>query len=97
MDDDPLDWQTDEEKAFRRKYGDVMSKATYDTFDYALKLRTGEVIRFAFATRSGKKFLHLDVDGCEQPKPWPDGFNAERGIDVRLDDIVWIMDAPHGS
>jgi len=80
----------------------ALAKACYDEFDYALRLRTGEVIRFRFATYLGDGWVHLDLEGCEQSDHYPLAFSklargVDRGVDVRLSDIVWVMDAPEGS
>jgi hypothetical protein len=89
-----------------RKYGSrALVKASQDPFDYAIKLRTGEVIRF-----ESLKFLDdgwVEINGIRFPGsecgfgvprdcegiPFP----APRGMDVRIADIVWVMDAPTGS
>lgn len=80
----------------------ALAKACFDEFDYALKLRTGEVIRFSLATYLGNGWIHLNVEGCNQPDHYPLAFSklsrgVDRGVDVRLSDIVWVMDAPEGS
>jgi hypothetical protein len=77
----------------------ALAKACSDPFDYALKLRTGEVIRFVEARIISSGWIHLDVmppDDCQpvgSNLPYP----ADRGVDVRIADIVWAMDAPEGS
>lgn len=64
-----------------------------DNFEYALQLRTGQVIRFTGASISGE-FAHLTAYGGNFPElPYP----CPRGIDVRISDIVWCADAPTGS
>ena len=81
----------------------ALAKACVDSFDYALKLKSGEVIRFQDATwlgngwltlrritdDSGDKRRLLDAPGL----PYPAG----RGVDVRLEEILWVMDAPCGN
>jgi hypothetical protein len=79
----------------------ALVKACLDYFDYALRLKSGEVIRFTDAEWRGNGWLTLNgVDPDEdfrsphrQDLPFP----AARGVDVRLDDILWVMDAPCGS
>ena len=71
-------------------------KACGDPFDYALKLRTGEIIFFESASIHGKFATLKIVDDPSTgqrttPMPFP------RGLDVRLSDIVWCADAPYGS
>ena len=72
--------------------------ATLDHFDFALKIRTGEVIRFSEAEICGE-FVHL----CYRPG-WDEEESVEgliypcpRGVDVRISDIVWCANAPEGS
>lgn len=77
----------------------ALAKACLDNFfDYALKLRTGEVIRFTGAKMISPGWIHLDVMP-KQCQPTNNGlpFPADRGVDVRIADIVWVMDAPEGS
>jgi hypothetical protein len=80
------------------RYPPSLLKAAGDAFDYALRLRTGEVIRFetaeihgAFATLRGTDHWVEDHGRSRLPYPCP------RGLDVRVDDIVWCADAPNGS
>ena len=85
--------------AFLLRYPPSLRKATEDTFDYALRLTTGEIIRFQYAELHGDYVTLHAGDG-------PDGKGFEssalrhpcpRGIDVRVDQIVWCADAPEGS
>jgi len=74
----------------------ALAKACQDPFDYALRLRTGEVVLFTEAWLLNKEWVRLEVKPTQPPRqslPYP----APRGIDVRLSDIVWVMDAPEGS
>jgi hypothetical protein len=68
----------------------VLSKSGRDPFSYALKLRTGEVFHFVSSTQLDKEWLHLhDVKvhhGVDMI--------SDRGIDVRISDIVWMVDDP---
>ena len=76
----------------------ALAKACQDPFDYAMKLRTGEVIRFHSAEVYRPGWVHLEVcDPDQQPDEDRLPFKADRGVDVRIDDIVWVMDAPEGS
>ncbi len=77
----------------------ALAKACLDNgFDYALKLRTGEVIRFIGAEILTPEWIRLEV---AHPHNQPDEnylpYKADRGVDVRIADIVWVMDAPEGS
>lgn len=77
----------------------ALAKACIDcSFDYAVRLRTGDVIRFVGAEIINSEWIHLDLgDWLDQPKSNGLAYPARRGIDVRIADIVWVMDAPEGS
>ncbi len=75
----------------------ALVKACFDTFDYALKLRTGQVIRFGSARIINTEWVHIDLEGLDQKPGFSLEFPADRGVDVRIADIVWVMDAPEGS
>jgi hypothetical protein len=92
--------------ACRHRYPPSLLKAVSDPFDYALRLRTGEVIQFQSAELNGDYVTltlhgglgdHADTynphgqDGPRLEYPCP------RGVDVRLSEIVWCADAPEGS
>lgn len=85
------------------KYPADLIKACSDPFDYALRLRTGEMIFFEYATVTGGDWVLIrGIREIEWPKEpqltrclYPPTF--ERGVSVRLSEIVWIADAPHGS
>lgn len=81
-------------------YPESLLKACHDEFDYALMVQGGSVFRFRRAQLQGR-FVHLSgvfevnfmpVDG-ERYK----GYSFDRGVDVRLADILWCADAPEGS
>lgn len=77
-----------------------LAKACVDPFDYAIKLRTGETFRFTQAHYSGGDFVTLDAGShwvYDRTIKSATGYPAPRGIDVRISDIVWCMDAPEGS
>ncbi len=67
-------------------------KATHDPFDYALALRDGTEILFSEALIMGQ-FVRLTLLHAERL------FDhiMERGVDVRISDIMWCADAPDGS
>lgn len=90
-----------------RLYPRSLLKATCDPFDYALRLSTGEIIRFnqaeihgeyvelrVFSTLTDNQDFHEAFLG-ESNETLP--FSFARGIDVRADAIVWCADAPNGS
>jgi hypothetical protein len=103
-----------EEKRLIAKLGSKdLAKSVMDEFDYMLRLRTGEVIRYRSADIVSEDWIHLcggmwwpESDlGMSDQVPWNErgkDFNDNaaqfaRGIDVRLSDIVWVMDAPYDS
>ena len=76
------------------KYPPYLGKACGDSFFYAMKLRTGEIIEFSEAeaiSASWVRIKHIE----EHTRPA--GYLLDRGMDVRVADIVWIADAPNGS
>ena len=80
-------------------YPPALAKACEDSFDYALGLVGGEVIFFARAEPINETWVHLD-DVTRGPTALRDDNQQatfDRGLDVRLDSIVWVADAPHGS
>lgn len=80
-----------------RGYPESLLKAVVDPFDYALCLRSGDVVRFESARLRGA-FVHLKGvrEWDHESAEWP-GFTFDRGVDVRRADIVWCCDAPQGS
>lgn len=76
----------------------ALAKACFDPFDYALKLRTGEVIAFSEARIIDPEWIHIEVKPMDdQPYQNRLPYPAIRGMDIRISDIVWVMDAPMGS
>jgi len=69
-----------------------------DPFDYAVGLRSGEVLFVHEATIVGRGWVHLTVSGwhTDADKGFHD-LPLERGIDVRASEIAWVADAPFGS
>jgi hypothetical protein len=83
------------------RYPASLLKSVIDPFMYALKLRTGEVVYFQECRIDGA-YAHLTLQELYMGNLIPDGVETvvhggERGIDVRVDDIVWCVDAPFGS
>ena len=87
----------------RRFYPPSLLKAAQDYFEYALRLSSGEIIRFNSAEICGDYVTLYGGDGsydsrsladCVQPSQ---PFIFDRGLDVRLSEIVWCADAPNGS
>ena len=78
------------------KDGALAKSCEDQPFDYMLRLRTGETLRYAGATRLGNGWVHLDLKCFYGQVPGQLPSKGERGIDIKLDDIVWVMDAPEG-
>jgi hypothetical protein len=81
------------------RYPDELIKAVGDPFEYAMRLTSGELIRFESAIIKGE-WVHITGSGYtkynepvfpELPHPCP------RGISVRISEIVWVADAPNSS
>ena len=68
-------------------------------WDYALGLRDGRVIHFQGADLvKGGKWVHLPgPDQKYELKMIGIDFSFDRGLDVRISDIMWVADAPNGS
>jgi hypothetical protein len=82
-----------------RRYPAALVKAAGDHFDYVARLSTGETVFFHSATLRGDWVtLHRDSTGGLGPT-WEQTFGVPcpRGMDVRVDAIVWVADAPWGS
>lgn len=82
-------------------YPPALAKACHDEFDYAMRLRTGELLRFGAAKAVNREWVTIIFDvGTFCPsghnlfgQPWP----LPRGVDIRVDSIAWVADAPEGS
>jgi hypothetical protein len=97
--DEHLRTQAKEEVIFEKMgLPPALIKAHWDNpFDYALKLRSGEIIRFSGCVihQSGWVTLQFEETYGEQIKELP--FSFDRGMEIRISDIVWCADAPNGS
>lgn len=80
-------------------YPPSLLKAVNDDFDYALRLKTGEIIRFSSAEICGDYVVLKGQYYGDSKMVTGKGvdFTFDRGIDVRLDSIVWCADAPNGT
>ena len=84
----------------------ALIKAVDDPFDYAIGLKDGSIIFFEYATPMGKDkewvFLRLS-DIHSGGGLYARSFNRtanigwDRGLEVRVSEIVWAADAPFGS
>ena len=84
----------------------ALAKSCVDPFDYLLKLRTGELFQYQSCEISHDcKWAHLTQAnlmaalGPNSSRCTPDEHSPpfERGVDIRIDDIVWVADAAWGS
>jgi hypothetical protein len=84
-------------RSCQRKLPPSLYKALGDPFQYALRLRTGEVWCFSEAEIHGD-YVTLSLDDFQEDgPPRRRVFPFARGVDVRIGDIVWCADAPNGS
>ena len=80
------------------KYPPSLLKACGDPFEYALRTSWGATIAFSEAFVHGE-WVHLkltmgaDYDLIGYEYKWPLGM--ERGVDIRVADIVWCCDTGH--
>ena len=81
-----------------RRYPPDLRKAVCDPFSYALGTTTGLVFEFdQAAITTGGEWLLLTGVTSAVLRGDDLGFCLERGVSVRIADIQWIADAPHGS
>lgn len=80
-----------------------LDKSRCDDFSYAMQLSTGMIVRFTSSTLSENgEWLHIrGVRVMEDLlKLWDYGYEPRefsRGMDVRVNQIVWSSDCPEGS
>lgn len=86
----------------------ALIKATQDEFDYALALKTGEVFFFRHARAQeclkwATIFPHKDFHDLQDLRSAFDlranivGIGKDRGLEINIDNIAWVTDAPFGS
>lgn len=90
-----------EERAKHPGWPDALVKANVDPFDYGALVVGLGVVRFESAVDTGGGWVRLtglrDISSVS-PKRWRGHpFSFGRGVEVRLEDIRWVADAPHGS
>ena len=82
---------------------DALWKARCDPFTYVMCLRNGQMWRFESACVCvDAAFVHLVYVRAESSKTGSIGNGRgpsmfDRGVDVRIADIVWVADCPEGS
>lgn len=74
---------------------EALAKSLSDPYIYLLRLRSGETIHFDSARLISPEWIHLSVCPIMQDENCRFPWLPDRGADVRLADIVWVMDAPH--
>ena len=87
-------------------YPPALIKATCDPFDYAVKVRDIGVLEFEHASIHGE-WATIYPHGGTFNRPFHDQryghelqslpYNMDRGLEIRVNDIIWIADAPNGS
>lgn len=95
----PLDWDSDD----MRQAGlpPAMIKSLYDEFYYEICLKDGTRLRYKTAKLYGNGYnLWLHVEDVERYEPvdgtgWVEDF--KRGLDVNIENIVYVADSPTGS
>ena len=86
----------------------ALIKATQDEFDYALALKSGEVFFFRHARAQEclkwatifphNEFHDLqDLRGAFDLRANIVGIGQDRGLEINIDNIAWVTDAPFGS
>ena len=82
-----------------KKMPPTLDKAMKDKpFSYALALRDGSIVEFEGAVSLGDTgWVKLEGVAARSGPLCDHEFILEYGLEVALDDIVWVIDAPHGS
>lgn len=84
----------------------ALIKAVDDPFDYAVGLKDGTTIFFEYAVPCGKDSewvslmlndMHSGSNAYRQAFNYKVGVGRDRGLEVRISEIVWASDAPYGS
>jgi hypothetical protein len=75
-----------------------LARALVESAEYALRLRTGEVVHFTRAERHGQ-FVVLYAPPSGPPDPRLEAGSAAfpHGLEVRISDIVWAARGPSQS
>ncbi len=82
---------------------DALIKSLEDPFDYALGLKDKSVIFFSHAELLSEEWIkiflasnqgrseYFNISGLDVK------FGLDRGLEIRISEIVWVADAPFGS
>jgi hypothetical protein len=84
----------------RRTYAKMpaaLLKACEDTFVYAAYVKHLGLVTFSSACVTGDGWVRLLFDDISQVPEFRCKHHFGRGVDVRLEDIRWVADCPHGS
>lgn len=79
----------------------ALIKAVNDNWGFRMKLRTGEVFKFGSAEPINDEWVHIPIKpdfARDHMRHLSQVFGEvhERGIDIRVSDIVWIVDSEDG-
>lgn len=75
-------------------YPPALEKACCDPFEYVARLTTGEVLHFRSADPIDRDWVHLKCGWLTDRGIFS---MFDRGVDIRVDQIAWVADAPSGS
>ena len=86
------------EKSLPRSYPPALKKACVDSFHFVMKLRgIDHLLFFTDAEEVNEDWVHVTLDELSRVEAHKRGLNFERGVDVRVSEIQWVVDAPFGS
>jgi len=92
-----------QQQVAEQTYPPTLVKALGDHFTYALMLKTGQIISFVEAefistswVRLRQPQFHADMGELHLCSSFETA-EFERGLEVRVSEIVWCVDAPNGS
>jgi hypothetical protein len=89
-------WEEEEQRLEKAGWPLFLRKALRDPFDYAACVRGLGIVRFEDVEEAGKGWVRLrGIRWKDQSDRLP--FPFDRGVEVRLSNIVWVADAPEGS
>ena len=74
-----------------------LARALVERAEYALRLRTGEVVHFTHAERHGPFVVLYAPSGPPDPRLGAGSAAFPHGLEVRISDIVWAARGPSQS